>query len=48
MKTLTAISLIALSVTPALAVTVADNIQRQQQLMEAQIRAQEIENIAAA
>lgn len=48
MKTLTAISLIALSVTPALAVTVPDNIQRQQQLMEAQIRTQEIENIAAA
>lgn len=48
MKTLTAISLIALSVTPALAVTVPDNIQRQQQLMEAQIRAQEVENIAAA
>ena len=49
MKTLTAISLIALSVTPALALTTPDNIQRQQQqLMEAQIRAQEIENIAAA
>lgn len=47
MKRLTIISLISLLTTPTLAVTAPDNMQRQQQqLMEAQIRAQEIENIA--
>lgn len=47
-KTLFVFSLLIITC-PALALTTPDNIQRQQQqLMEAQIRAQEIENIAAA